>query len=126
MSPRSAEFLDGAKRRLAGARGALDQDPGTALSAAYYAMLYAARAALSERDRYAKSHAGTWHLFRVEFVEPRLFQEDLVSQAQEVQKEREDADYAAWAAPKAEAERAINVAAGFLAAVETLISQIES
>ena len=40
----------------------------TAVSTACYAMLYAARAALSERDRHARSHAGTWGLFREEFV----------------------------------------------------------
>src|SRR3954451_16725309 len=40
----------------------------TAVSTAYYAMLYAARAALSERDRHARSHAGTWGLFREEFA----------------------------------------------------------
>jgi uncharacterized protein (UPF0332 family) len=34
-----------------------------AVSAAYYAMLYAARAALSERDEYARTHRGAWHLF---------------------------------------------------------------
>ncbi len=36
-----------AHRRLAAARVAADEDPAAALSAAYYAMLYAARAALS-------------------------------------------------------------------------------
>ncbi len=49
MSPRSAEFLQAAERRLTLARTA-GQDPAGALSAAYYAMLYAARAALSEQD----------------------------------------------------------------------------
>jgi uncharacterized protein (UPF0332 family) len=35
----------------------------TAVSTAYYAMLYAARAALSERDVNARTHAGTWQCF---------------------------------------------------------------
>lgn len=32
-------------------------------------MLYAARAALSEREAYAKTHAGTWHELRRWFVD---------------------------------------------------------
>lgn len=34
-----------------------------AVSAAYYAMLYAARAALSEHEEYARRHGGTWSIF---------------------------------------------------------------
>jgi uncharacterized protein (UPF0332 family) len=59
VSARSAEFLDEARKRLRTARAALGvDDPAGAVSAAYYAMLYAVRAALSEEDRYAKTHAG--------------------------------------------------------------------
>jgi uncharacterized protein (UPF0332 family) len=121
LSPRSAEFLEAAKRRLHDARVLLDQDPAAALSLAYYAMLYAARAALSERDTYAKTHSGTWHLFRHEFVEAGPFDSELVSRAQDVQREREDADYEAWAAPKHEAQRVIELATSFLGAVEALL-----
>lgn len=46
--------MAGARERLASARLALDAD-------------YAARAALSEDDRYAKTHSGTWSLFREVF-----------------------------------------------------------
>lgn len=45
MSPRSAEFLEAARRRLSAAAATVDEDPSTALSAAYYAMLYGARGA---------------------------------------------------------------------------------
>lgn len=122
MSPRSAEFLDAAKRRLDGAIQALGTDPGTALSAAYYAMLYAARAALSERDSYAKTHSGTWNLFQQQLVESGLFDAELLADARKVQPEREDADYEAWAAPREEAERVIELAARFLAAVDALLA----
>lgn len=125
MSPRSAEFLDGAVRRLDAARAALDHDAASAISMAYYGMLYAARAALSEQDAYAKTHAGTWQLFRDRFVTSERFPLELVAAAQEVQKERENADYEAWAAPRAEAERVLALAARFLAAVEELIAQLE-
>jgi len=41
--------MQAARQRLAAAEAVVDADPSTALSAAYYAMLYAARAALSKR-----------------------------------------------------------------------------
>ena len=122
MSPRSAEFFDAAKRRLGAARSALDEDPATALSAAYYAMLYAARAALSERDTYAKTHSGTWQEFRQAFVETGQFDADLVTAAQAAQPKRERADYEAWLTPVEEARDAIELAAMFVAAVQDLLA----
>jgi hypothetical protein len=56
MSPRSAEFLAAAHRRLSGAATVIDDDPSTAFSAAYYRMLYGVRAAPSEREIYVKTH----------------------------------------------------------------------
>lgn len=51
MSPRSEEFLAEARARLAVTRTVLDRDSfSVAVSVAYYAALYAARAALSEKD----------------------------------------------------------------------------
>jgi hypothetical protein len=52
-----------------------------AVSTAYYAMLYAARAALSERDEYARTHGGTWHLFHERYVTTGAFDQDLHSLA---------------------------------------------
>ncbi len=50
MSPRSQEFMDQARDRAALAREALASGHlEGAVSAAYYAMLYGARAALSDR-----------------------------------------------------------------------------
>jgi uncharacterized protein (UPF0332 family) len=115
---RSLEFLEVARRRLATARIVLDDDPATALGLAYYAMLYAARAALSERDVSARTHRGTWYEFRRAFVEPGSFPADLATAAQKVQPEREDADYEAWAPPPEEARRVLEVARAFVAAVE--------
>ncbi len=120
MSPRSAEFLDAARRRLALAQMAIEEDPGGALSAAYYAMLYAARAALSERETYARTHAGTWHELRQAFVEPGLLDRDLAARAQKVQPEREQADHEAWLPTVDEAGRVVELAIAFIAAVERL------
>jgi uncharacterized protein (UPF0332 family) len=110
-----------AHRRLIAAADSLGADPAAAVSLAYYAMLYATRAALSERDTYAKTHAGTWHQLRATFVEPGLIDAGLVSAAQKVQPEREQADYEAWDAPPEEAQRVIELATRFLAAIEAVI-----
>jgi uncharacterized protein (UPF0332 family) len=74
VSPRSKEFLEQAKDRLADAQTILNTaHPAVVVSAAYYGMLYAARAALSERGEYAKTHSGTWTLFSQVFVAPGEF-----------------------------------------------------
>ncbi len=120
MSPRSSEFLQAARRRLAAADVAVEEDPSTALSAAYYAMLYGARAALSERDASAKTHKGTWHEFRSAFVEDGTINAELAAEVQKIQPEREQADYDAWSAPAQEAQRVIKLADRFLTAIEAL------
>ena len=122
MSPRSDEFLAAAKRRLAAAEAVIEEDSSTALSAAYYAMLYGAKAALSEREASARTHRGTWHEFREAFVASGEFDTTLVAEAQRLQPEREQADYDAWFAPAEEAQRAIQLAKRFLAAIEALLA----
>lgn len=122
MSPRSSEFLEAARRRLAAAEVAIEQDPSTALSAAYYAMLYGARAALSEQEISAPTHRGTWHEFRRAFVDSAKIDGELAAEAQKIQPEREQADYDAWSAPAEEAQRAIELGHRFLRAIEALIA----
>jgi uncharacterized protein (UPF0332 family) len=122
MSPRSTEFLDAARRRLTAASTVVEEDPSTALSAAYYAMLYAARAALSERDVYTKTNRGLWHELRRVFVDTGELDADLVASVQKIQPEREQADYDAWAAPAEDARHAIELAGAFIAAIEELCS----
>jgi uncharacterized protein (UPF0332 family) len=100
----------------------MDRDPASALSLAYYAMLYAARGALSERDKYAKTHKGTWHLFREEFVKPGLVDAELVNEVQDAQEVREQADYEAWLASSSDAQGVIELAGRVLEAVDTLLS----
>ena len=59
MSPRSQEFIEQARDRAAAAAELLaGAHLEAAVSAAYYSMLYAARAALSERDEHARTIAG--------------------------------------------------------------------
>lgn len=121
MSPRSSEFLVAAQRRLAAAEAAIEHDPSTALSAAYYTMLYAARAALSEQNTSARTHRGLWHEFRSAFVASGKIDAELAAEVQKIQPEREQADYDAWSAPPEEAQHAIELAHRFLAAIEALL-----
>jgi uncharacterized protein (UPF0332 family) len=122
VSPRSEEFLAEATERLEAARMLLERQLlGAAVSDAYYAMLYAARAALSERDRSAKTHSGTWNLFHEEFVADGSFEAALAREARATQEPRESVDYAAARVPVDEAERIVEVAARFLAGISGLI-----
>lgn len=122
MSPRSDELWRSARDRLALAALALSggHEEG-AVSAAYYAMLYAARAALSETDRYAKSHSGTWHLFRETFVVPGRFDQGLLEAAQAVKPRREAADYDAEEIPTSEATAVVRLAERFVVGVGELL-----
>ena len=123
MSPRSAELLARAREGVASAQLQLaGGHAATAVSTAYYAMLYAARAALSERDRHARSHAGTWGLFREEFVLTGEFEETLAQEAQRAQARREASDYGAESFQLAEARELVTTAERFVAAVERLIA----
>lgn len=121
MSPRSDELLDAARRRLKAAAGAAGEDPSGAISLAYYAMLYAARAALSERDLHPRTHRGTWYEFRSSYVATGAFDATLAAAAQSTQPEREQADYEAWAAPSEDASRIMATAERFLEAVEAVL-----
>jgi uncharacterized protein (UPF0332 family) len=72
MSPRSEELLAVAWERLQAAGALLERELwGPDVGDAYYAILYAARSALSERDRNAKTHRGIWAIFSEKFVASR-------------------------------------------------------
>jgi uncharacterized protein (UPF0332 family) len=114
--------MSSARDRLALARAALDAGfAAGALSAAYYAILYAARAALSEEEQNAKSHRGTWSLFAQTLVVTERFDPELAARARQLQRLREAGDYDAREVSRAEAESAIRDASAFLAAVESLL-----
>jgi uncharacterized protein (UPF0332 family) len=110
-----------ARQRLAAARTTLAADlPNAAVSSAYYAMLYAARAALSEEDRFAKTHRGTWDLFREAFVEPGRFDRELALEARRAQRPREAADYDAQVIPREQAEEIVLLAERFVTAIDVM------
>jgi uncharacterized protein (UPF0332 family) len=111
-----------ARERLEAARALLERRLlGAVVSDAYYAILYAARAALSERDKNAKTHRGTWSLFYEEFVSGGSFDADLARDARATQEPREGVDYAAVRVSPADAERIVEVAERFVAAIASLI-----
>jgi uncharacterized protein (UPF0332 family) len=122
MSPRSEEFMEQARERLADAQKIAGMvHPAVLVSAAYYAMLNAARAALSERGEYAKTHGGTWTLFSKVFVATGEFDRELSSLAGRVKEARERGDYDAAPPSPEEAADFLAGAADFVAAIERLL-----
>jgi uncharacterized protein (UPF0332 family) len=122
MSPRSEEFIDQARDRLVAAREAFAAGHrGVAVSVAYYSMLYAARATLSEDDENARTHRGTWNVFRIKYVTTDAFDAALFTMAQHAQVAREGGDYSAVTPSEEEARRYVEGAADFLAAVERML-----
>ncbi len=114
--------MDQARDRVEGARMALAAGHlEIAVSAAYYAMLYAARAALSERDEYARTHGGTWHLFHERYVTTGAFDQHLHALAHDAQHTREAGDYEAVTPDRGEAERLVAGAADYVAAVKDML-----
>jgi uncharacterized protein (UPF0332 family) len=95
--------------------------PAVLVSAAYYSMLNAARAALSERGEYAKTHGGTWTLFSKVFVATGEFDRELSGLAGRVKEARERGDYDAAPPSPEEAADFLSGAADFLAAIERLL-----
>jgi uncharacterized protein (UPF0332 family) len=119
---RTEEFLGDARKALSDARLLLDNEsPDGTVSRAYYAMLYAARAALSEEDLHAKTHPGVWHLFNRTFVESGRIPARLHKGASGTQPTREYADYAPGSLPMEVAENSVALATEFFDAVIELI-----
>lgn len=124
MSPRSKEFMDEARECLAAARDLLaTKHPGRAASDAYYAMLYAARAALSEESKNAKTHKGAWGLFSDLFVRTGRIDEELFDATKEAQRYREAADYDAAMVDAEVAQGVVHSAERFVTAVEDILGE---
>jgi uncharacterized protein (UPF0332 family) len=123
MSPRSEEFMAQARERAVAAQELLAAghlEP--AVSVAYYAMLNAARAALSEDDQHSRTHRGTWHLFRERCVIADAFDEKLYALAINAQGARERGDYEAVTPGSTEAKEIVDGAEAFVTAVEHMLT----
>lgn len=122
MRPRSEEFIEQARDRLVPAQEALAAGhPGVAISVAYYAMLYAARATLP-RDAESTCTDDTWNPFRIEYVITGAFDAKLFTIAQHAQVAREAGDYQAVTPTAEEAEHYVAGTADFLSAVERMLA----
>jgi len=122
MSPRSQEFMDTARDRLQAARELIDSShPAVVVSVAYYAMLNAARAALSEHDSYAKTHSGTWTLFSERFVATGAFDRELYGFTGRAQEARQEGDYQAKPLSPELARELLDAAERFVVAVEHML-----
>lgn len=124
MSPRSTEFMTEAREKLAAGRALLSSEfPGQAVVFAYYAMLYAARAALSESDRSAKTHRGVWNLFQQSYVDGGRFDQKLLREARASQRAREATDYDAGHFSTEEATKLMELGDRFVRAVEEMLTE---
>ncbi|MDX6697834.1 MAG: hypothetical protein QOE65_1231 [Solirubrobacteraceae bacterium] len=123
MKPRSEEYLREADRFLAAARVLVAAKiPQNSAAEAYQAMFSAASAALSELDREARTHRGTWSLFDQLFVRHGQFDSRLRRAARDAEELRYDSDYRLGGASQEEAERALADAEEFVAAVRAMFS----
>ena len=96
--------------------------PENSAAEAYQAMFSAARAALSERDREARTHHGTWTLFDQLFVRHDLFEGRLRDAARNAEELRYDSDYRVGGASQEEAKLVLADAEEFVAAVRAMFS----
>lgn len=96
--------------------------PENSAAEAYQAMFSAARAALSEFNREAKTHSGTWSLFDQLFVLTGAFEARLTDAARNAEELRHDSDYRLGGASQEEAERVLVDAEEFVAAVRAMFS----
>lgn len=118
MKPRSQDYLREAERFLKAAHVLLDAGiPENSAAEAYQAMWSAARAALSEVGREAKTHTGTWSLFDELFVKTEVLDQELLRAARDAEELRYDSDYRLGGATAGEAERALADADRFVAAI---------
>ncbi len=123
MKRRSEEYLGEADRFLSAARVLLEAKlPENSAAEAYQAMFSAARAALSELDREARTHGGTWTLFDQLFDRPDLFEGRLRKAARNAEELRYDSDYRVGGASQEEAKLVLADAEEFVAAVRAMFS----
>lgn len=95
---------------------------GDAVSRAYYAMFFAAKALLSERDIYPRTHRGLISQFGLELVKNGEFKKELFDLLTRAQEDREEADYGLFTElSKNEAEIVINGAELFLEECKSIL-----
>lgn len=122
VSARTSEYMEEARRWLRAAQLTLREGEVVAVPhAAYYAALNASRAALSQENRFARTHRGNWHLFRELFALGGRVDAGLASRAEALQELRIDADYNAKPPTADQAREAVEIAEQLIAAIEPLL-----
>jgi uncharacterized protein (UPF0332 family) len=76
---------------------------------------------MSPRSEHARTHLGTWNLFRKQYVVTDAFDAGLFTMAQHAQAAREGGDYEAVKPSREETERYVSGAGDFVAAVERML-----
>jgi uncharacterized protein (UPF0332 family)/predicted nucleotidyltransferase len=123
MDPRAKEYLEQADKRWPAVELSLPVSPDAAISGAYHALFAAARAALAERNLFARTHRGTWHLIHEHLVLTGELDADLVAAAAAMQRRRKYADYGPKSFSRDEAEADVRTARRFIAAVRALLEE---
>lgn len=122
---RTEELLTQARAELEAAGRDAAHDDRATINHAYYSMLNAARAALSEADRYTRTHGGTWDLFHAHFAKTGRIELELARRASAAQEVRERSVYGhfdendvMWQPDPGQGEAVLRDAERFLQAVE--------
>lgn len=97
-----------------------------AISRAYYSMFYAAKALLSLKERYPRTHRGVLLQFGLEFVKSGIIEDYYAKAITTAQERRERADYDIYYNPsKEEAEAIIEDARKFIDRIKKAIKEIK-
>jgi uncharacterized protein (UPF0332 family)/predicted nucleotidyltransferase len=126
MKEATEDGLNRARRSLESARAVLEDadTPNMAISSAYYAMLYAARAALNEAGKAPKSHQGVQHELRETYVRTGRLDARYHSMLSQAEGDRLDADYELSPSfTEADAKEWIAKAEDFVDTLEILLSE---
>jgi len=120
-----SKLIEKAERSLEAARLLLNRgDYDFAVSRAYYAMFYCAKAMLLTRGITTKKHSSTISLFCEKFVKSGEFSEELASYLIDAFRKRQIGDYDVFIMPtKGEAEDLINKADLFVKEVRNWLEK---
>jgi len=118
-------LIEKAERSLEAAKVLLDRgDYDFAVSRAYYAMFYCAKAMLLSKGITTKKHSSTISLFCEKFVKSGEFSEELASYLIDAFRKRQIGDYDVFVMPtKDEAEDLINKAESFVEEVKNWLKR---
>lgn len=123
MKEATEDALERARSHLEWTRRDLEmEDFNRAISDSYYAMLYAARAALNEGGKAPKSHQGVQHQLRETYVEDGRLDARYHSMLSQAEGDRLDADYELSPSfTEADAKEWIEKAEDFVDTIEALL-----